>query len=74
MTKTGRCSAEDYAFSCVLDSSESEEDAFLVTRAPDGKIAIRDEHALLPRMLGLPLGADDRTFLLDEVSETACSK
>lgn len=74
VARTGRCSAEDYAFSCIVDGSESEEDAFLVTRAPGRRIAIRDEHKVLPRLLGLKLGADDRTFVLDEADEKACGR
>ena len=71
--KSGRCSALAYGFSCIVDGSTHEEDAFQVTRAPGERIAVRDEYRLLPRLTGLALGADDRTFLLDEAPAERCA-
>lgn len=66
---TSSCGSDAYAYLCTLPGVET---ALYLIRGGTSDIMLRDRKAVLPRLLNVKLGDDDKAFKLTQAPAAAC--
>lgn len=71
--KKTQCGADQYAFACTHNADMDTQRDFYLTRAGKDHMMLRDRRGAMNKMFdGVTLGADDRTFKLEQTAASAC--